>query len=133
MCRIIELLTEAAHRHVDHVALSLELSAPDAMEQLLPAEHPPGTPRECGQQVELTPAEVERSIPPPSPALLGVHAQPAGPELASSAPGALEDGAPPGRQSLEAKGLGAVMVSAGPEAGALAPEFARRGRHVEGQ
>src|SRR3989454_11890548 len=98
MCRIIELLTEAAHRHIDHVALSLELSAPDAMEQLLPAEHPPRTPRECGQQVELTPAKAERSVLPPGPALFGIHAQRAGSQLASSAPGAFEDRAHAGRQ-----------------------------------
>src|SRR5438132_8043648 len=78
MCRIIELLTEAAHRHVDHVALSLELSAPDAMEQLLPAEHPPRTPRECGQQVELTPAKVKRSVLPPGRRCSGsTHSAPA--------------------------------------------------------
>src|SRR5882757_934342 len=56
----IEQFAQAADMHIDGALVDIDVAAPDAVEQLLAAEHPPRMLKEELQQAVLGRAEIDR-------------------------------------------------------------------------
>src|SRR6201989_3527329 len=69
----IEQLAQAADMHVDGALVDIDVAAPDAVEQLLAAEHPARMLQEELQQPVLGRAEIDRTARARDTALLAVE------------------------------------------------------------
>src|SRR6516164_7783696 len=106
----LDLGPQAPDVDVDEAAVAEVVVAPDAVEQLLAAEHLVGAGRELAQEAELRPGAVDLfAVQPAQHALLGEQlevAESEGTGLLLGGPGAPQQRADAGRELLGHEGLG---------------------------